>query len=114
MRSTCPALLLLTVACATHQEPGTQVDAQVISFDASPQVFDAPPQCDPSGGNTCNGSNVVTCNPDGTFGSAVQACGVGETCMAGSCSDTCTADGVDFVYVVDAEDTVTVIEIHKR
>lgn len=59
-------------------------------------------QCDPSAGSdACNANSVVTCNPDGTFGTTVQTCGNGQTCSNGACSDTCTADGVDLVYVVD-------------
>jgi hypothetical protein len=57
--------------------------------------------CDPNGGNTCNGATVVTCNADGTFGSVVETCPTGEGCMAGMCSRVCTADGVDLIYVVD-------------
>ncbi|HEY4182631.1 MAG TPA: hypothetical protein VGM90_37630 [Kofleriaceae bacterium] len=59
-------------------------------------------QCDPSAaGNTCNGNAVVTCNADGTFGSTVSTCGNGMMCNAGTCTNACTADGVDLVYVVD-------------
>ena len=57
--------------------------------------------CDPATATACDGSAVVTCNADGTFGSAMATCGQGEQCVAGSCSATCTADGVDLVYVVD-------------
>jgi hypothetical protein len=58
-------------------------------------------QCDPSAGLSCNANAVVNCNPDGTFGTVVQACGTGMACMAGTCTNACTADGVDLVYVVD-------------
>ncbi len=57
--------------------------------------------CDPSMGNTCNGSDAVTCNADGSFGSTIMTCGEGTACSAGTCDDACTADGVDLVYVVD-------------
>jgi len=57
--------------------------------------------CDPSAGNTCNGMDVVSCNPDGTYGPTVSTCGNGMMCSAGTCMNTCTADGVDLVYVVD-------------
>jgi hypothetical protein len=60
-------------------------------------------QCDPSGGNACNGSSVVTCNPDGTFGTTVSTCGTGQMCSLGTCMNACTADGVDLVYVVDEQ-----------
>jgi hypothetical protein len=58
-------------------------------------------QCVAGGGNVCNGDTVVMCNSDGTFGSVVQTCQSGETCAAGMCSRSCTADGVDLIYVVD-------------
>lgn len=59
-------------------------------------------ECDPDATPmTCNGNAVVTCSPDGTFGETVQSCGEGTTCEAGACTKTCTADGVDLVYVVD-------------
>jgi hypothetical protein len=58
--------------------------------------------CDPAQSvNACDGNNVVTCNADGTFGSMVSTCGDGQMCQAGTCSNVCTADGVDLVYVVD-------------
>ncbi len=60
--------------------------------------------CDPSAGSSaCSGSDIVACNPDGSFGVTEMSCGNGQACMAGSCSDVCTADGVDLVYVVDEQ-----------
>lgn len=58
--------------------------------------------CQP-GVNTCNGNNVVTCNPDGTFGTVVETCAAGSECSGGTCQRACSADGVDLIYVVDAE-----------
>jgi hypothetical protein len=60
-------------------------------------------QCLPSAGNACNGNNVVACNADGTFGATVTACGSGMMCIGGGCTTSCTADGVDLVYVVDEQ-----------
>lgn len=60
-------------------------------------------QCDPAAGTTCNGNDVVACNADGTFGPPMETCGTGKMCMAGTCQNACTADGVDLVYVVDEE-----------
>ena len=57
--------------------------------------------CNPALGNTCNMGNVVACNSDGSFGSTIMTCPTGEGCTAGQCSRTCTADGVDLIYVVD-------------
>lgn len=58
-------------------------------------------QCDPAGGNTCRGNDVVSCNANGTLGGTVATCAAGATCSGGSCSTECAADGVDLVYVVD-------------
>jgi len=61
-------------------------------------------QCDPNVGLTCDtNNNVVECNPDGTFGAVQQMCGVGMMCTSGVCTNSCTADGVDLVYVVDEQ-----------
>ncbi len=61
-------------------------------------------QCDPAAGNTCNGTtDVVSCTADGMFGAAVETCATGKACMAGTCQNACTADGVDLVYVVDED-----------
>ena len=58
--------------------------------------------CDPAATPmTCNGNDVVACNPDGTFGATIQSCGTGTQCANATCSNVCTADGVDLVYVVD-------------
>jgi len=60
--------------------------------------------CDPAASiNTCNGADVVACNPDGTFGTLMETCGEGTECKNGSCRTACTADGVDLVYVVDED-----------
>jgi hypothetical protein len=60
-------------------------------------------QCDPAVQQTCNGNDVVTCNADGSFGPPIESCAAGKACMAGTCQNSCTADGVDLVYVVDEE-----------
>jgi hypothetical protein len=60
--------------------------------------------CDPSlGATTCASNNVVTCNPDGSLGPVIQACAEGFACngTTPACEKSCTADGVDLVYVVD-------------
>ena len=57
-------------------------------------------QCTP-GVNACNGTAVVSCNPDGTFGTTVETCGAGTECSGGTCQRACSADGVDLIYVVD-------------
>ncbi len=57
-------------------------------------------ECVP-GGNACNGNTVMTCDPDGTFGTTVETCAAGTECSGGLCTRACTADGVDLIYVVD-------------
>jgi hypothetical protein len=58
-------------------------------------------ECDPASGNACSGDDVVTCNADGTFGTVLETCDAGSECQGGQCSRSCTADGVDLIYVVD-------------
>jgi hypothetical protein len=59
-------------------------------------------ECDPSSAYGCNGADVVTCNADGTFGDLVETCAEGEACDPDAgCTRSCTADGVDLIYVVD-------------
>jgi len=58
-------------------------------------------ECDPGSGNACNGADVVSCNPDGTFGNVLETCDAGSECQGGQCARACTADGVDLIYVVD-------------
>jgi hypothetical protein len=59
--------------------------------------------CNPALGNACNMGNVVACNTDGSFGNTIMTCPQGEGCTAGMCQRTCTADGVDLIYVVDEQ-----------
>ena len=93
------AMTMLFVACGPSARQGDTIDANGPGgIDGSHEQ-----QCDPNGGNTCSadGTAVVTCNPDGTLGSTVMTCTTGATCAGGMCSQTCTADGVDLIYVVD-------------
>ena len=57
--------------------------------------------CDPASATGCDGADVLECNPDGTFGDLVETCSAGEVCEPGGCTRSCTADGVDLIYVVD-------------
>jgi len=61
-------------------------------------------ECDPAQGTACSGdTTVVSCNPDGTLGGTVETCTDGTTCIAGDCARSCSADGVDLIYVVDTD-----------
>lgn len=57
--------------------------------------------CHPGGGNVCSGGNVVACNGDGSLGGIVEDCAEGSECSGAQCVRSCTADGVDLIYVVD-------------
>jgi hypothetical protein len=95
-------LVLVLAACGSHVNHGGD-DGPDAAVNTGPDgtVY---PDCDPSAGNACSGNNVVTCNPDGTFGTIVTTCGNGMMCGAGgTCMNSCTADGVDLVYVVDEQ-----------
>ena len=92
------ALTSIIAACGPTAR-SSDIDARLGGIDGSQEQ-----QCDPNGGNTCSadGTAVVTCNPDGTLGSTVMSCSAtGSTCAGGQCSHSCTADGVDLIYVVD-------------
>lgn len=97
------ALLFLAAACGAHVHPGNGTDANNGGPDACAGASCTTQQCDPSAGMACNGNQVVTCNADGTYGSVVQSCGQGLMCTGGACTNACTADGVDLVYVVDEQ-----------
>ena len=67
--------------------------------DAADGGGDDQPDC--TGDRACDGDTVVACNPDGTLGDPIETCDPGEVCQAGECTLSCTADGVDLIYVVD-------------
>lgn len=99
MRSIKIGLLLFVTACSPAvRNPGGGDDTG--TPDGGVNGF---PNCDPSNGNTCSNNAVVECNADGTFGSVVMECGDGMACSGGMCSNACTADGVDLIYVVSQE-----------
>lgn len=63
--------------------------------------------CDPGVGSGCDeNNNIVGCGPDGTLGQIIESCGSEQQCVNGACSDECTADGVDLIYVVDDTNTL--------
>lgn len=89
------ALVILLAACNTPQR-AVEVDA--------PEPDAATTACDPAAGPTCLANDIVACNFDGTLGAVIAECGTGETCADATCVKTCTADGVDLIYVVTQED----------
>jgi hypothetical protein len=102
--------LVLVAACGgptiTHNQP----DASGGGGDGSGSSGLA---CDPNLGLTCNQNNVVECNADGTFGTVQQMCGIGTMCTGGVCTNSCTADGVDLVYVVDEQNDFMAFDPRK-
>jgi hypothetical protein len=66
---------------------------------APPVPIPAPADCDSPGARVCSGDEVVLCDSDRTFGSAVERCSGG--CRAGKCVETCAVQDVELVYVVD-------------
>src|SRR5436305_1204489 len=91
-------VLAALAACSAHQNRGNGPDASGGGDDGNTTT-----QCNPSQAMACNGNDVVACNADGTFGTTVMTCGNGQMCSNGACSNVCTADGVDLVYVVDEQ-----------
>jgi len=94
-------LVLFLVACSAHQNNGGGGGPDANT--AGGGDGNTTTACDPSQAMACNGNSVVTCNADGTFGTTVMTCGNGQMCANGACSNVCTADGVDLVYVVDEQ-----------
>ncbi len=56
--------------------------------------------CRPSSGDTCVGTEVHTCNSDGTIGALVEDCG-DQMCTGGQCGDDGCGAGAELIYVVD-------------
>jgi len=89
--------LVLVAACGSHLDNSGAVDGNGGGTDGTTT------QCDPTMATACSGPNVVACNADGTYGAVMQMCGAGQVCQGGQCTNACTADGVDLVYVVDEQ-----------
>jgi hypothetical protein len=88
---------------------GQYQDQQACSSDQVCSVTLGCAQCNPDLPKTCKGNDVVSCNADGTFGTVIETC---QVCSGGSCATSCTADGVDLVYVVD--DTNRLLSFNPR
>jgi uncharacterized protein (TIGR03382 family) len=92
-RSRLAAAACVLVACSPPKRFRPDVDA--------PVEIDAGPQC--TGTQACRGDQILACNADGTFGNLIMTCDAGMECTNGQCAPSCTADGVDLVYVVDLQ-----------
>lgn len=96
-------------SCSAGQTQCVGTQYQTCVDGAFETAENCPAICDPSSGcasctpgvNACSGNNVVTCNPDGTFGTTVEACANGTECSGGMCQRACSADGVDLIYLAD-------------
>lgn len=65
-----------------------------------PEAKHVKPQCVEHGQAVCVGSDVVECRENGSYGATLQKCPHG--CAQGKCAETCAAQGVELVYVVDS------------
>jgi hypothetical protein len=101
--STCTGSETRCVDNNLYQEcvDGTFQTSQTCAKSCSPTLGCV--DCDPTSGNTCNGNDVVSCTSDGHYGGVVKTCSDGSSCSGGSCSNVCSADGVQLIYVVDEQ-----------
>ncbi len=99
------ALWVLLVACG-NPEHGQQ-EAPVPTTE-KPAVA-AKPQCK-RGTTTCRGDDVMMCE-DGVDRRKITSCRGG--CRAGACVETCGANDVELIYVVDA-DNRTLLSFNPR
>lgn len=70
--------------------------------------------CQP-GTSVCanNGTEVHSCNADGSVGSLTSTCSFGQTCRNGSCVDSCEVAASEFVYLVDSDSNFLSFEPRK-
>lgn len=96
------AIAILAAACSPSNDGGNgTIDGSTSGTDA-PNNHPGFPDCNPASPTACNGNDVVACNSDGTFGATTMTCGAGQQCTGnGTCTNACTADGVDLIYTVD-------------
>ncbi len=90
------AIWILLVACG-NAERGQQ-DPPAQPAENSPDTS-AKPQCK-RGSTTCSGDDVMMCE-DGVDRRKITSCRGG--CRAGACVETCGANDVELIYVVDAD-----------
>jgi hypothetical protein len=57
-----------------------------------------------AGARVCFAGNVTACRADGSLGAEVEQCPDG--CAHGRCTQTCEAQGVELVYVIDKANTL--------
>lgn len=100
--------VLLLVACRTRDQEAERAAAASRPPASEP---DTPERCTPPGQRVCLGDDLVECNKDGTVGKLLQTCRDG--CKAGACADTCAAQGVELVYVVDVAGNLSSFDPRK-
>ena len=90
-------LSLLLLACNHPRDPDAHEPA------AGEQTAKADDDhCDATKRKVCVGKDIVECMPNGTLGRRLRACH--EGCVDGTCKASCSADGVELIYVVDTND----------
>lgn len=92
-------LVLVLVGCNTDRRSASSETPQVLPT-LPPEAKHAKPQCDDFGKPVCVGSDVVECRENGSYGATLEKCPHG--CKQGKCAETCAAQGVELVYVVDS------------
>jgi hypothetical protein len=91
------ALLIVLAACGDESRLSDRSEPVPTKPPPSPVVA-----CK-NGETVCNGDQVAMCE-DGAFGRTVTTCRGG--CKQGACVDTCGANDVELIYVVDTDRTL--------
>ena len=91
------AVVLLALAACNR--PHGQDTSDSHKSAGAPEAAAADDHCDATKRKVCVGKDIVECLPGGTLGRRVRACH--EGCKDGACKASCSADGVELIYVVD-------------
>ncbi|MBP6633139.1 MAG: hypothetical protein KA297_27210 [Kofleriaceae bacterium] len=102
------ALVWATAACdgKADQAPTPTPITPVSDAAPLPRVqVNVAPGCEAgAGARVCFAGNVTACRADGSLGAEVEQCPDG--CAHGRCTQTCEAQGVELVYVIDKVNTL--------
>ena len=109
MHPTLAAVALMLIACA-----GVPDAPNAVESGAAPGQMKGPPVCPPgcincdrptgrchdcqAAQNSCQNGDVVSCNPNGTWGKMVKHCGDGS-CVNGACRTACDAAAESHSYI---------------
>jgi hypothetical protein len=104
------ALVWAAAACdgKADQAPAPTPAPTTAVSDAAPLPtvrVNVAPGCEAgAGARVCFAGNVTACRADGSLGAEVEQCPDG--CAHGRCTQTCEAQGVELVYVIDKANTL--------